>query len=152
MPEGPEIHLSGNFINTVCKGRLFRQISKSEISKNPAVASPFGSFTITASSRGKELKVSLLEHLSGTGKLDILFTFGLAGKFDWINADKLEKHSHLNFITCDDLPKKALSFIDYMRFGKWVPGADFSFKERGPCPLLEYSDFRYAISCCGFKN
>ncbi|XP_052796677.1 endonuclease 8-like 1 [Mya arenaria] len=165
MPEGPELYLASRFINRVCKGRVFQTISKSEISKNPMIMPPcshaFGKagqqtyFTISATSRGKELKITLLdvassknttpskcEFLDSQCKLDVLFTFGLAGKFDWLQAGQLEKHSHLNFFTCDNGPKMVLSFIDYMRFGKWTPGADFSFKARGPCTLLEYDRFR----------
>jgi len=149
MPEGPELHLAGRFINHVCKGRVFGRIFKSEISKCPPVTTDFPEFTILASSRGKELKLTLVEnfdtktaHTNKPRLLDMLFTFGLAGKFDFQDASELEKHAHLNFFTCDKGPKMVLSFIDYMRFGKWKPNTDFSYKDRGPCVLTEYESFR----------
>ena len=154
MPEGPELHLSSRFINNVCNGRIFGPITKSDISKNPKFDPPSERYVISATSRGKELKVTLTDsaskdktkaHLEGGKSLSIMFTFGLAGKFDWLKADELEKHSHLNFFTCDEGPKMALSFIDYMRFGKWSPGADFSLKDRGPCVLFDYDNFRYCF-------
>lgn len=152
MPEGPELHLAARFINHVCNGRVFGCIIKSEISKNPMVIPEFAQFTITATSRGKELKLSLTENfeqkITKTAQpkiLGILFTFGLAGKFDFQDAAKLEKHAHINFFTCDSGPKQVLSFIDYMRFGKWTPNADFSYKERSPCVITEYQKFRYRL-------
>ena len=153
MPEGPELHLSSRFINHVCRGRIFGKVFKSEISKNPIVIPPADRFTISSSSRGKEIKVTLTEANGNGGKgkksgiteaksLDILFTFGLAGKFDFHEASELQKHAHLNFFTCDSQAACVLSFVDYMRFGKWTPGVDFSTKDRGPCVLLDYSNFR----------
>ena len=73
---------------------------------------------------------------------EVLFTFGLAGKFDFCKPDEMQKHSHLNFYTEDSYPQMVLSFVDYMRFGKWTPNASWS-KDRGPCVLFEYGDFRY---------
>lgn len=149
MPEGPELHLSSRFINSVCKGRVFGKIQKSDISKNPVVEPPAQSYIISASSRGKEIKLTLTECADNISQstdpaksLDILFTFGLAGKFDFHEASELQKHAHLNFFTSDPGQKMVLSFVDYMRFGKWTPGADFSYKDRGPCVLLDYEKFR----------
>lgn len=160
MPEGPELHLASRFINQVCKQRAFDRIQKSDISKNPVVDSNFGKFTISATSRGKELKLTLTECIdinpefedekkNSPRYIDIVFTFGLAGKFDFQSASELEKHAHLNFFTCDNGPKMVLSYIDYMRFGKWTPNADFSFKERGPCVLFEYEKFRQVLNTRG---
>ncbi|XP_060568020.1 endonuclease 8-like 1 [Ruditapes philippinarum] len=152
MPEGPELHIASRFINHMCKGRVFGKVLKSEISKNPNVNPPAEKYIISSSSRGKEIKITLTETTnadgdkklskSQTNTLDILFTFGLAGKFDFHEANELQKHAHLNFFTCDSQPASVLSFIDYMRFGKWTPGADFSVKDRGPCVLFDYSNFR----------
>lgn len=161
MPEGPELHLASRFINNVCRGRVFGKIFKSDISKNPTVQPPAERYIISSSSRGKEIKLTLTEVLNnqkdGKGEskllltakpkcLDILFTFGLAGKFDFHDASDLQKHAHLNFFTCDSGPEMVLSFVDYMRFGKWTPDADFS-KDRGPCVLFDYNNFRYVNVC-----
>ena len=149
MPEGPELHLASRFINKVCHGRLFGKINKSEISKNPMLKVPFSNFSISALSRGKELKLVLTNAVKGESKgspahtenTDVLFTFGLAGKFDFCTPDELQKHSHLMFFTNDTGPEMVLSFVDYMRFGKWTENSSWS-KDRGPCVLFEYADFR----------
>ena len=153
MPEGPELHLASRFINQVCNGRVFGKIAKSEINKNPVVEAPSKAFSITASSRGKEIKLTLHEYLDKEEKpkeakalegkrLDILVTFGLAGKFEFVKPTELAKHAHLNFFTDDKQPEMVLSFVDYMRFGKWTPGSDFSYTDRGPCVLTDYTAFR----------
>ena len=152
MPEGPELYLAGRFIKKVCGGRIFGKICKSEISKNPPVVTPFNKFTIDSCSRGKEVKLILTdaEHTCdetikkssvASKTLEILFTFGLAGKFDFCSPNELQKHSHLCFYTADSGPEMVLSFVDYMRFGKWTLNVPFS-KERGPCVLFDYSNFR----------
>ena len=155
MPEGPELHLASRFINKVCSGRTFGKICKSDISKNPPVVAPFPKFHIAACSRGKEVKLIFTEAIdnaikSGISKknfspksenFEVLFTFGLAGKFDFCSPDEMQKHSHLSVYTADNEPQMVLSFVDYMRFGKWTPNATWS-KDRGPCVLFEYQDFR----------
>ena len=153
MPEGPELHLASQFVNLVCKQRIFAgKIVKSEVSKHSDVDWGSSDYTISATSRGKELKLTLTEaskdglqtssKMSGSKKtLDILFNFGMSGKFDFYDASELKKHAHLNFFSKSD-PKMVLSFVDYRRFGKWQIGADWS-KDRGPCVLFEYQKFRY---------
>ena len=152
MPEGPELYISSRFIKKVCDGRIFGKICKSEISKNPPVAAPFNKFTIDSCSRGKEVKLILTDadkncceaenKKSATSRsLEILFTFGLAGKFDFCCPNELQKHSHLCFYTADSGPEMVLSFVDYMRFGRWTINAPFS-KDRGPCVLFDYLNFR----------
>ncbi|KAL3866823.1 hypothetical protein ACJMK2_044085 [Sinanodonta woodiana] len=153
MPEGPELHLSSRFVNLVCKNRIFGgQIIKSDVSRQPVVEWEAPHYTISAESRGKEVKLTLTsqsdaqnDRLQTTSNekprtLNIVFQFGMSGKFDFYEAGELMKHAHLNFFTVDE-PKMVLSFVDYRRFGKWQVGADWS-EERGPCVLFEYPKFR----------
>ncbi|KAK3097271.1 hypothetical protein FSP39_008221 [Pinctada imbricata] len=150
MPEGPELHLSSKFVNIVCKGRIFSgKIVKSDVSKHANIEWDGNDYRIAATSRGKELKLTLTEvkgdetddkNKNPRKCLDILFNFGMSGKFDFYQADQLKKHAHLNFFTKDE-PKMVLSFVDYRRFGKWQVRADWS-KDRGPCILFEYQKFR----------
>ena len=37
-----------------------------------------------------------------------------------------------------------MSFVDFRRFGKWEVDADWS-KDRGPCPMFDYDNFRQNI-------
>ncbi|XP_062600952.1 endonuclease 8-like 1 [Saccostrea cucullata] len=146
MPEGPELHLASKFVNLVCKGRVFKgPIIKSEVSKHADVEFE-DEYTISATSRGKEMKLTLNtmckdnKSLNKSRSLDIVFQFGMSGKFDFYEATELKKHAHLNFFTKEE-PKMVLSFVDYRRFGKWQVGGEWS-KERGPCVLFEYQAFR----------
>lgn len=160
MPEGPELNLSAQFINQVCNGRIFTgKILKSAVSRQPEIEWDEKSYTISASSRGKELKMTLSSvtnndldvtkskkkcGLEASKTLDIVFQFGMSGKFDFYDASELQKHAHLNFFTKTSLKgecQMVLSFVDYRRFGKWQPGGDWSV-ERGPCVLTEYLPFR----------
>ncbi|KAI8793122.1 endonuclease 8 1 [Biomphalaria glabrata] len=74
-----------------------------------------------------------------SSELNILFTFGMSGKFELTSANECPKHSHLSFITKKE-PKRALSFIDQRRFGKWYVGKSWS-PDRGPCVITEYEEF-----------
>ncbi|XP_076444129.1 endonuclease 8-like 1 [Babylonia areolata] len=158
MPEGPELHLSSQFINAICKGRIFSgTVRKNPIHKCADVVWDAAAYTISSVSRGKELKVFLqslkreadeksnVEHGAVTSKIEaakrlhLLFNFGMSGKFEFTSVSELPKHAHLSFFTkTDDM---ALSFVDYRRFGKWQVGADWS-PDRGPCVLFEYPQFR----------
>lgn len=153
MPEGPELHLASKFVNLVCKGRIFTgKVVKSAVStRQVEVEWNRPAYTIRASSRGKEMKLSLQcvktkdqkpnsKYNVDGDSLDIVFQFGMSGKFDFYEASELKKHAHLNFFTNDD-PKMVLSYVDYRRFGSWKPGGDWS-KERGPCVIFEYDRFR----------
>lgn len=146
MPECPELHLASQFVNIVCKGRIFKgPVIKSEVSKLAEVDFN-GEYTISAASRGKEIKLTLVPY--GNGKksankrkpLDIVFQFGMSGMFDFDKVAEMRKHAHLNFFTKDE-PRMVLSYVDPRRFGKWQVGGDWSTK-RGPCVLFEYDEFR----------
>lgn len=146
MPECPELHLASQFVNIVCKGRIFKgPVIKSEVSKLAEVDFN-GEYTISAASRGKEIKLTLVPY--GNGKksankrkpLDIVFQFGMSGRFDFDKVAEMRKHAHLNFFTKDE-PRMVLSYVDPRRFGKWQVGGYWSTK-RGPCVLFEYDEFR----------
>ena len=157
MPEGPELHLASRFVNHVCRDRLFAgKVVKSAVSlKNPDVDWDLPAYLISATSRGKEVKLTLIEANSNQSKtngkkknvvgktLDISFRFGMSGQFKFQNVDNMHKHSHLNFYTKDE-PKMVLSFVDYRRFGRWEIDGTWN-PERGPCVMFEYQDFRYDL-------
>ena len=165
MPEGPELHVAGLFVNRVCENRIFTgKVKKSAVStKNPDVEWDEPAYTIAATTRGKEVRLSLTaaeakqshecdnskdEKKQATRKSDIhnkkteiLFRFGMSGKFKFIPKDDMamDKHCHLNFFTTDG---HVLSFHDYRRFGRWELTNEWG-KNRGPCVILEYELFRY---------
>ncbi|XP_046366820.2 endonuclease 8-like 1 [Haliotis rufescens] len=158
MPEGPELHLASRFVNFVCKGRVFAgEIMKSEVHKSKDVSWEHEGYTISASSRGKELKLTLTALDDSPSKdkkkpaisprsVDIMFQFGMSGKFHFCGIDEMEKHSHLNFYTKEeeDSHRNVLSFVDQRRFGKWSEGADWG-ADRGPCVMFEYPAFRQRV-------
>ncbi|XP_078541227.1 endonuclease 8-like 1 isoform X2 [Lissotriton helveticus] len=159
MPEGPELHLAARYVNSVCEGVVFSgQVEKSEVSKNPEV--PFSSqgYRITATARGKEMKLSLTpikweeksptkghakQGLATTEEeepMDIVFRFGMSGTFRFTPEDEVPKHAHLRFYTADP-PRRALCFVDTRRFGSWEVDGTWQ-PDRGPCIMLEYEKFR----------
>jgi endonuclease VIII-like 1 len=154
MPEGPELNLSAQFVNQTCRGRVFSgQVLKSDVSRQPLVDWNEDAYMISAVSRGKELILTLhsipvdekQSKEKASKSLDIVFQFGMSGKFDFYEATVLQKHAHLNFFTQNNNANQVqmvLSFVDYRRFGKWQPGGSWS-PERGPCVLTEYLPFRW---------
>ena len=141
MPEGPEIHIACRLINLVSANRIFTgPVFKSEVStKNPDIPWSDADYTLQATSRGKELRVTLNSvHTKNVvdEKLEILFRFGMSGQFRFDKVDNLKKHAHLRFFTKDK--SHALCFVDSRRFGKWQITSDWG-KNRGPCIIREYS-------------
>ncbi|XP_046581058.1 endonuclease 8-like 1 [Haliotis rubra] len=158
MPEGPELHLASRFVNFACKGRVFAgKIVKSDVHKSKDIIWDHTDYTISASSRGKELKLTLTalgdspskdkkKHAISPRSVDIMFQFGMSGKFNFCGVDEMEKHSHLNFYTkkAEGSNPEVLSFVDYRRFGKWTEKWDWA-ADRGPCVMFEYPAFRQNV-------
>ncbi len=157
---------------SVCSGRIFTgKVLKSEAStKNPDIDWNEEAYKISATSRGKEIKLFLKtvdlecgkkktthgcngndtnnmsdEKSNETGSrpksLDILLRFGMTGKIELQDKNNMAKHSHLNFYTQEG--NQVLSFIDVMRLGRWELTSSWGLK-RGPCVITEYSLFRYS--------
>lgn len=154
MPEGPELHLASLYINKMCDGVVFTgPVRKSEVSKCPDVHFTCETYRITATSRGKEMKLTLTpiksdssKHRVNTGQagqpMDIVFRFGMSGYFRFTTEDELPKHAHLRFYT-KEKSCRVLSFVDTRRFGSWQPNGTWQ-PDRGPCVMFEYKSFRLA--------
>ncbi|XP_047453153.1 endonuclease 8-like 1 [Mugil cephalus] len=152
MPEGPELHLASLFVNKMCEGVVFTgPVRKSEVSKNPDVPFTCDAYIITATSRGKEVKLTLTPMKSDDPKqrvkagqavepMDIVFRFGMSGFFRFTAEDELPKHAHLRFFSKEN-PCRVLSFVDARRFGSWHPNGTWQ-ADRGPCIMFEYKSFR----------
>ncbi|XP_012584108.1 PREDICTED: endonuclease 8-like 1 isoform X1 [Condylura cristata] len=145
MPEGPELHLASHFVNQACKGLVFSgRVEKSPVSRNPEVPFESSAYHISASARGKELRLTL-NPLPGAQppreSLAVVFRFGMSGSFQLAPSDALPPHAHLRFYTAQPGPQQALCFVDIRRFGRWEVGGEWQ-PGRGPCVLLEYQQFR----------
>ncbi|XP_062847822.1 endonuclease 8-like 1 isoform X2 [Trichomycterus rosablanca] len=154
MPEGPELHLAGLFVNKACAGVIFSgAVEKSEVSKNPEVAFACDAYRISATSRGKEVRLTLTPIKSDTQSrvklvhnqepMDVVFRFGMSGYFSFTAVSDLPKHAHLRFYT-KEKTKRVLSFVDTRRFGSWQPNGNWQ-QDRGPCVMLEYESFRLNV-------
>lgn len=155
MPEGPELHLASLYVNRMCNGVVFTgPVRKSEVSKSPDVPFTCVAYRITATSRGKEVKLTLTPMKSDDPKqrskagqvdqpMDVVFRFGMSGYFRFTSEDELPKHSHLRFYS-KEKPCRVLSFVDARRFGSWQPSGTWQ-PSRGPCIMSEYQSFRLVM-------
>ncbi|KAM9586044.1 endonuclease 8-like 1 [Trichechus inunguis] len=145
MPEGPELHLASLFVNEACRELVFGgRVEKSSVSRNPEVPFESSAYSISATARGKELRLTL-SPLPGAQPpqepLALVFRFGMSGSFQLAPSDALPPHAHLRFYTVSPGPGLALCFVDIRRFGRWDLGGEWQ-QGRGPCVLLEYEQFR----------
>ncbi|KAL2093237.1 hypothetical protein ACEWY4_010549 [Coilia grayii] len=151
MPEGPELHLASLYVNRMCEGVVFSgAVQKSEVSKNPEVPFACNAYRVSATSRGKEVRLTLTPIKSdeppetpenqNQEPMDIVFRFGMSGFFRLTLENELHKHAHLRFYTCEK-PRRVLSFVDVRRFGSWEPNGTWQ-ADRGPCIMFEYESFR----------
>ncbi|NXT51293.1 NEIL1 Endonuclease, partial [Pluvianellus socialis] len=111
----------------------------SAVSKCPEVPFSSEAYRISATSRGKELRLTLAPLGPGTPQ-DLVFRFGMSGSFRLCPAGQLPRHAHLRFLTRES-PPRALCFVDARRFGSWRLGGAWQ-PGRGPCVLSEYQAFR----------
>ncbi|XP_030811263.1 endonuclease 8-like 1 isoform X3 [Camarhynchus parvulus] len=143
MPECPELHLAGRFINGACGALVFAGgVERSAVGRGPEVPFRSEAYGISAIARGKELRLTLsaLDPAAGPPAQDLVFRFGMSGSFRLCPAAELPRHAHLRFLTRES-PPRALCFVDPRRFGSWRLG-DAWQPERGPCVVSEYQAFR----------
>ncbi|XP_016156299.1 PREDICTED: endonuclease 8-like 1 [Ficedula albicollis] len=143
MPECPELHLAGRFINGACGALVFAGgVERSPVGRGPEVPFRCEAYSISAVARGKELRLTLsaLDAAAGPPPQDLVFRFGMSGSFRLCPAAELPRHAHLRFLTRES-PPRALCFVDPRRFGSWRLG-DAWQAERGPCVISEYQAFR----------
>ncbi|XP_066184829.1 endonuclease 8-like 1 [Sylvia atricapilla] len=143
MPECPELHLAGRFINGACGALVFAGgVERSAVGRGPEVPFRSEAYSISAIARGKELRLTLsaLDPAAGPPAQDLVFRFGMSGSFRLCPAAELPRHAHLRFLTRES-PPRALCFVDPRRFGSWRLGAAWQ-PERGPCVVSEYQAFR----------
>uniref|UniRef100_A0A8I5TQS6 Endonuclease 8-like 1 n=1 Tax=Pongo abelii TaxID=9601 RepID=A0A8I5TQS6_PONAB len=145
MPEGPELHLASQFVNEACRALVFGGcVEKSSVSRNPEVPFESSAYRISASARGKELRL-ILSPLPGAQPpqepLALVFRFGMSGSFQLVPREELPRHAHLRFYTAPPGLRLALCFVDIRRFGRWDLGGKWQ-PGRGPCVLQEYQQFR----------
>ncbi|XP_027553827.1 endonuclease 8-like 1 [Neopelma chrysocephalum] len=145
MPECPELHLAGCFINGVCGGLVFAGgVERSAVGRGPEVPFRSEAYRISALARGKELRLTLsaLDPAAAAAPppQDLVFRFGMSGSFRLCPAAELPRHAHLRFLTRES-PPRALCFVDPRRFGSWRLG-DAWQQDRGPCVVSEYQAFR----------
>ncbi|NWZ58048.1 NEIL1 Endonuclease, partial [Haliaeetus albicilla] len=111
----------------------------SEVGRGPEVPFSSEAYRISATSRGKELRLTLAPLGPGQPQ-DLVFRFGMSGSFRLCPAAQLPRHAHLRFLSRES-PPRALCFVDARRFGSWRLG-DAWQQGRGPCVLSEYQAFR----------
>ncbi|XP_062439418.1 endonuclease 8-like 1 isoform X3 [Rhea pennata] len=140
MPEGPELHLAGRYVNAVCAGLVFAGgVERSAVSKSPAVPFRSAAYRISAAARGKEVRLTLAPLGAGPPRALVL-RFGMSGSLRLCAAAAAPRHAHLRFLT-RERPPRALCFVDARRFGRWRLGGAWQ-RGRGPCVLGEYPAFR----------
>ncbi|NWI90199.1 NEIL1 Endonuclease, partial [Pitta sordida] len=113
----------------------------SAVGRGPEVPFRSEAYRISATARGKELRLTLSALDPGAAlSQDLVFRFGMSGSFRLCPAAELPRHAHLRFLTRQS-PQRALCFVDPRRFGSWRLG-DAWQPERGPCVVSEYQAFR----------
>jgi endonuclease VIII-like 1 len=139
MPEISEVRIMSDYINESCQGRIFNNVRKSKVSKVKTSLKPgLDYFSISAVSRGKELKLTLTDK-SGKEK-NLICTMGMSGNWVFYDSSIEYKHIHLMFDTIDGY---TLGLVDVRRFAKWKWG-DWNL-DRGPDPVKEFDKFKENI-------
>lgn len=87
---------------TVCQTKIFCSIKKNEASKNVEIKEPFPSFFISATSRGKELRLKLNNSQTPTESTYLTMGMGMAGHWEFSKSNKeipVSPHIMLSFTT-----------------------------------------------------
>lgn len=140
MPEGPELRIMTDFVNTKSKGTKYStvyDVAKGNIPSKSSI--PDGDFTVKAESFGKELIISLYHDIIQT---DIHVFMGMSGNWKFVPTDKWNdtKFVRLRLDTTDG--NSLLLYGSYM--GPKYKIGPFSTK-RGPDPTKEFDFFKENI-------
>jgi endonuclease VIII-like 1 len=139
MPEISEVKYMVKFVKQACKGKTFNKIGISTVTKNLRPVVDFDQFTISAESRGKEMKL-IIESEKQCTPVHLFMSMGMTGH--WVVSELIPDHCHLWLKeTYDNL---YLCFIDPRRFGHWKQQNKWS-ETRGSDPTTEYSEFKKYI-------
>jgi endonuclease VIII-like 1 len=140
MPELAEVMIMSEYINNVTKGKIFKSVKKSKVTKvktqiklHKTLAN---GFSIKAESSGKGLTLILF---TSRDELKISVAMGMTGNWAYVPSNEIPKHAHLMFNTTDG---HTLCLVDVRRFAKWKVGEDV---KRGPCPVKEHTSFRIKV-------
>lgn len=148
MPEGPELYKAAQFLNKIASSHTFTSVRllQSPSPARPQVPWTAPHFSLSANSRGKEIRITLQEDPDNKAKsyepqvLNVLLSFGMTGRFAFTKRADVQKHSMLMFDTTDD---HTFSFVDSRHFGRWSLSDGWSSPaKRGPCIISEYPEFR----------
>mgnify|MGYP003633747180 FL=1 len=136
MPELAEVKIMSEYINYVNKTETFIGLEKSKENKNPKIEIDFKRFTVSSTSRGKELMIKITNTTTKESK-KVLMGMGMSGNWVFIEKGPTPKHAHLIFHT--DWGGR-LCMVDFRRFSRWKESDTWS-DNRGPCMLTEWEDF-----------
>ena len=160
MPEGPELYKAATFLNHIASQHVFKKVRllQQPSHKHPLIPWTKPKFSLAGEARGKEIRITFTEVSlkdevkSDKGKgfvpetLNVLLTFGMAGRFAFTKSDETKKHSLLMFDTTDD---HTFSFVDTRHFGRWILTDNWSPPDkRGPSIISEYEMFRKHVLSC----
>lgn len=166
MPEGPELFRAAQFVNKCCRNVEFASTWKPKYNKSPPIWVSSCHFTVTAESRGKEIKL-LLQSIGefepsakraatsetsdrhetdrSLNRKSIVMRFGMSARFEYTTVVEMNAKARLRFFAADG--KHVLSFITPFR---GVPVASWSLQDhwspdRGPDPVDEFVEFKTNI-------
>lgn len=138
MPELAEVKIMSEYVNHVTKDKVFSDVRKNPVNKNPEFKVQYQKFTIHSENRGKELRliVNPYPRIPYPPKI-LLCGMGMAGNWSFVKRGEEPKHSHLMFDTEDGY---TLCLVDFRRFSRWKESNQWS-DNRGPCMLTEWDSF-----------
>jgi len=139
MPEISELKYMEKFVNRISKGKTFNCIGVSEVTKNPRPSMAFEEFTISAESRGKEMRLTI-NPIDQSAPIYLIMSMGMTGH--WEESENIPDHCHLWFKETFD--HHYLCYVDPRRFGRWKEQEEWS-DNRGFDPVKEYSEFKQAV-------
>lgn len=140
MPEGPEVRIMSDFINSEIGHLSVKKVEKSPISKNKCDLSCLEGkeWKIKSSSRGKEMKI---EFSSGDEHHIMKVNFAKIGSIEVTeigNYDDLyDRRAMLRFYTED----KVFAISDFTRFIIWRWASEWD-TNRSPDVVLEHNEWR----------
>lgn len=139
MPEWAEVKISADFINQNCENKKFNSFFAVEKGNNATqFALPFNDFSITATTKGKELLLKV-------NSVPIYIFMGMSGGWKFIKTSEWEQTKFVRLRFDNNEGDSLILYGGYLG-PKFSINAPFKGSKRGPDPVEDFDNFKKNIT------
>lgn len=140
MPEGPEIRIMSDFVNTKSKSKKFKAIYDVHKGNNAILSDTINNFELSSDFNGKEL---ILNMNNGTKSTKYSIFMGMSGNWKFVTTKDWNDTKYVRMRLDTEDGNSLLLYGSYM--GPKYREGGFTGVKRGPDIIKDYNEFKINI-------